>query len=480
MNSVLPGLTQRGNAVAGRFAYYNAYRKFMLMSDKAKLARLNYITNELDTVAGETIKDFAKRLRVESDTMNMMEGTTAITETQLKTILMKVVEKNFPNLKYWTAFHTLTENNKGKYTFDDLVEAYDKVWVQEQGFVVNSEGSLYNVMSDTNGRPIQSVGNPRSQSVFSAAGPAVPYHNQNRTESVHFSGQDRRNKKELKKDSSGKLICFGFARDKTCKFGEKCKYSHKPEAAEKVLNAFTLKEINNTVNEQIFQVGYSRGKRKERFQSKSRNKSWRKNFKSNFKRKFPQRFRRYQHKQNVYFSTSNPKNNGKTNKNSNTFQGAIAEYKDFADSKHSKSANIVESSEDHELNAVFFSDSGDSSDISYSSDDSDFSDSSNAVANSISGNVNLVQAIQTHETVNLAQVLFPTLEYENLETSNAQLEADSDHLTAESNQLGASTKNQFTAKPDHIKCEPTDHPVLFFNMGSESEVSESDYSDSDN
>ena len=117
-------------------------------------------------------------------------------------------------------------------------------------------------MSDTNGRPIQSVSNPRSQSIFSAAGPAVPYHNRNRTESVHFSGQDRRNKKELKKDSSGKLICFGFARNKTCKFGEKCKYSHKPEAAEKVLSAFTLKEINNTVNEQIFQVGYSRGKRK--------------------------------------------------------------------------------------------------------------------------------------------------------------------------------------------------------------------------
>ncbi len=526
MNSVFPSVTQRGNAVAGRYIYYNAYRKFMLISDKAKLARLNYITNELDTVAGETIKDFAKRLKVESDTMNMMEGNIAITETQLKTILMKVVEKNFQNVKYWTAFHTLTESNPN-YTFDDLVEAYDKVWVQEQGFVVNSEGSLYNVMSNTNGSFVPSHQSPKSHSVFSAAGPAIPYPSRNRTESVNFSGQDKRSKKELKKDASGRLICFGFARDKTCKFGEKCKYSHKPEAAEKVLSAFTLKEINNTANEQIFQIGYNRGKKKERSLSKSRNKNWRKNFKSNFRRKFPQKFKRYQQKHNAYFSTSNSdsKNNSKTHKNSNTFQSAIADYRDYTESKQSRSANVVESVEDQELNAVFFSDSGDSSDICYSSDDSDYSDSSSIAASSISEIVNLAQVIPTSETVNLVQII-PTSDtvnstqtipmtltlnaqmthspdtdmfscpredyekmcvavkilkenYDKLEASNNQLRAESVQLRAQPDPFGSSTKYQFTAKPDHIKAESTDFPTLYFNTGSDYEKSESEYSGSD-
>ena len=383
MNSVFPSVTQRGCSEAGRMIYYNAYNKFMLVTDKAKLARLNYITNELDTVAGETIKDFAKRLKVEADTMNMMEGTVAITETQLKTILMKVVEKNFQNLKYWTAFHTLTES-KPDYTFDDLVESYDKVWVQEQGFVVNSEGSLYSVTSNKNGKSAKSTTNNYN----------------NHFESLNFTtggNHDKRTKKELRKDSSGKLICFNFARDRKCKFGDKCKYSHKPEAAEKVMNAFSMEEINSTANEQLFQVGYSRGRRKERFQSKTRNRSWRKNFKSNFKRKFPSRFRKYQNKHSAYFSTPDSKNNSRSSKNSNTFQGAISEYKKQIESK---SANVIESLEDQEINAVFFSDSDESSDISYSSDDDDDSDSSEVAVSESSATVNLAEVTNNNGRIN--------------------------------------------------------------------------------
>ena len=350
----------------GRYIFFSVFKKFVRNTEKSRLLKQTHIQSHMRIKPGQSIEDFANDLTMEIDTLNMLAKEVTFNESQKIAILKNVVTTTYPGDRYWTALHLLIARVGENFTFNDLVidwHTTEKEIADEAGGdIPTSSNVYYSTSGGVEGNQTVNFSATPSTSSSSYSGisyPIAPHSSSNQPGTVPVmsasSSSGTKARQNLKKDSKGKLICFNYARDRTCRFGSKCKYSHEQPAVGSVLSSFTLEEVNHLAADQLIYA----------IQQKAANK-WKKKF-SKYKTNMKRRLKT--HTKTVYATAyengknsmsdlsskySTPSKSSKSSKHSSssgsTFQGAIREQKQKA---KLEDANIVLESdiEDSDIDA---------------------------------------------------------------------------------------------------------------------------------
>lgn len=344
---------------ASREIYYRVIRYFMLNTDRTRLQRLSFITNELHLRNNESIKSFATRLKREAEVLNSMnQGDTIVPSALLLTILQREVENMYKQEPMYDITKVSLKSRNPKYKLEDLAQEWEVVWQDERakrGFAIETS---YVAEGSSN---------------FESANFAKKGANQN------FHGE----KKKLEKDANGRLICWQFAKKGECSFGKDCKFSHSCERKQ-ILAMFTTDEIAERIIEQVNLVSKRfKGKRND---SRPRSTSRRRSFsrgRSNSSHTKYKHTGRGRHRSSSRSRSRDRRHSSGKGKDSKkvyaaveNFEDAVGKYKQTNDESKRKSKNDSKGKQIKEKANIANEDSSDSLSSNESDDSCKYSSSS--------------------------------------------------------------------------------------------------------
>lgn len=225
MKSCLLRSEHLSHPAAARQMFFCVFNYFMLNTEGTRLQRLNELTSQSVLGDMESIKNFADRLRAEADVINMMSSSMVVSEVLLFSIFKKAVLNNFEgrSTKYETELRLLELGHQGTAGLTELAERWNTIWLEDKA----------------------KIGYPVTRA-FQASLPKGRSRNSGNTKTPKLMTSD------------GKLVCFQFLKDKTCSYGQNCKYSHDPPAD----SAFNVSEedLYRGTIDQAFAMGKAKGK----------------------------------------------------------------------------------------------------------------------------------------------------------------------------------------------------------------------------
>ena len=318
--------------VTARAVYFNVYNHFMRNTEKTRLERLTRFTNGFILKDPESVKTFADRLSIEADLLNVMSKGEVVSEQLLLAVFKNRVYDRFGDTgKYYVQLNLL-ESKDPDFTFDDLVETWESVWLDDK----DTRGAL-------------------PQTVFSAA-----------TSDTALSSQDlgkprvseSKQKTKITKDKHGKNICFQFAKNGQCNFGTKCKYSHNVDASS--VSAYSATEVDSLIMQQVYSAAVSRTKKKMETKFRKKFKDFRKKSQSDPKgskvSSKPSAAPNYQDAVQKYAAKVNVASNAGSTTNSVPDPSTVSdanETVDLADGLLSSSGSESDSSDDSAFESLF-------------------------------------------------------------------------------------------------------------------------------
>jgi hypothetical protein len=357
-----------GDQAAARHIYFSVVRHFLVDSDEAIVLRLQSLVREDKFLAHENFRHFALRFAREVETLNELageEGGWKLIGDHLKMVIFKmrfltIVGKgdNLYRNQMW-----LLNTVKSGYTWEELIDTWDKVWQDNVGLQGQPQQSVYSAYQTsastqqaTTTHSLPSTSNPKMTS----------------TETTLYSSDANggKLKQKVTRDKDGKPICWQFAKTNQCAYGKKCKFSHAPGISENV-NVITddAQEIM-CMAQQLIKMASENAKRRTTTRLKGKFKKTFSKVNNKYQRlkKHHQGFRA---KYGPSKSTTPTPQGGGTPKQpfkpGTTYQQAIQNYGEA----HPETANVA----DEELSDEFLS--SDPNDVSLDSDDSDWEFESN-------------------------------------------------------------------------------------------------------
>ena len=218
MKSCLLRSDELSHPAAARHMFFSVFNYFMLNTEETRLHRLSILTNDSKLEDLESIKNFADRLRSEASVLNMMSKGEVVSDQLLFSIFKKAVLNKYENstTKYYTELRLLQA--VGENNFPTLAQRWNTVWLEEKGKVGFPTANAFKVTTQQN------------------------------------FGKDRKTSNKVV-DKQGKFVCFQFAKNGECSYGNKCKYSH--EIPANVTAFVTEADMDSGMIQQAYAMGKS-------------------------------------------------------------------------------------------------------------------------------------------------------------------------------------------------------------------------------